>query len=117
MKKVIFAAMIVSLAGCAVAYPVPQYQGYVVSDPFILAQHPRDVVYVWDPIRFLYYFVDHRHHKHYMPPHWRHHRHGHQGDPRWEYERHQHHNHKHHGHDNHKHHGHDNHPGHGHDRR
>jgi len=95
MKKLIFAAVMLSLSGVALA-AMPE--GYINANLITVADQQRNYGYVWDPIRFLYYFIDQqdrRHRRHYMPRDWRHPDHGRNGDPRRDWERRHRHDHRH----------------------
>jgi hypothetical protein len=58
--KLLLASIAVLLAGCVVA-PVPQ--GHVVIQPSV------EFVYIWDPIRAQYYYVQ-RGYRYYRPRGW-----------------------------------------------
>ena len=81
MKHLILSSIILSLAGCAV---VPSSNNRVIVYPAVRVSPTVDIVYMWDPVQYRYYYVDRRNSRHYMPHDWRH-PHGHRppGHNRW----------------------------------
>jgi hypothetical protein len=71
MKKLLILGIVALLSACVVA-PIPN--GRVVIQPSV------EFVYIWDPIRIQYYYVD-RGHRHYQPHGWGNQRHPHGGPP------------------------------------
>jgi len=83
MKTLLFAAIIVSLSGCAVSLPSPGNN--VIVYPAVRVEPSVEIVYMWDPIQYRYFWVDRRDSRHYMDYGWRH-PHGHKprGHDRWD---------------------------------
>lgn len=83
MKNLVLAAIVMSLAGCAVSLPSPGSN--VIVYPAVRVEPSVEVVYAWDPIQFRYFWVDRRDSRHYMPYGWRH-PHGHRppGHDHWD---------------------------------
>jgi len=69
MKSLILAAIVVSLAGCAVSLPSPG-NNVIVYPP--VRVDSVEIVYMWDPVRYQYYYVDKRDSRHYMQVDWKH---------------------------------------------
>ena len=70
MKNLVLVAAVISLTGCVVA-PYNSDRDVVVY-PAVRIEPSVEVVYMWDPIQYLFYYVDGRNSRHYMPYGWRH---------------------------------------------
>ena len=83
MKNLLLAAVIVSMAGCAVAIPEPS-KNVIWYAPVQIAPTVQ-IVYYWDPLQLRYFWVDKRDSRHYMEYGWKH-PHGHKprGHDHWD---------------------------------
>jgi len=68
MKNLVLAAIVISLAGCAVSLPSPS-KNVIAYAPVITTTQ---VVYYWDPVQIRYFWIDDRNSRHYMPYDWKH---------------------------------------------